>query len=47
MAEAVLEVALGNLSSLIGKELELYLGFDDVLCDMVPIEVVHVFLGRP
>lgn len=28
MAEAVLEVALGNLSSLIGKELELYLGFD-------------------
>ncbi|KAG5068320.1 hypothetical protein JHK85_000697 [Glycine max] len=26
MAEAVLEVALGNLSSLIGKELELYLG---------------------
>ena len=29
MAEAVLELVLGNLSSLVGKELTLFTGFHD------------------
>jgi len=44
MAEAVLEIVLGNLNSLVQKELGLFLGFDE---DLEACQLVHNNQGYP